>query len=235
MCSLEKRGKVYILTFVGDDEEHRFNPATFDAIFDALKEVEQSPDAAALVTTNAGKYFSNGLDMRWIAENPNELFDIAVEKLEKMFAAFMRLTIPTVAAIRGDALASAFMLVLAHDYRFMTQGCCDLYMYELDHGLYIPDSILALIRSKLQPAALRDVVLASSKLNAQMAFKRGILDGILEDSEGTLEAAVKEAEKLAARGWSREIYGRLRLAAFPGVVEALDTHVPYRLLASFKI
>ncbi|GLJ51466.1 hypothetical protein SUGI_1093840 [Cryptomeria japonica] len=65
MCSPEKRGNVYILTFVGDGE-HRFNPTTFDAISEALKEVEESADAAALVTTNAGKYFYCGLDMKWV-------------------------------------------------------------------------------------------------------------------------------------------------------------------------
>ncbi|GLJ51470.1 hypothetical protein SUGI_1093940 [Cryptomeria japonica] len=234
MCSLEKRGKVYILTFVGDGE-HRFNPTTFDAISDALKQVEQSPDAAALVTTNAGNCFSNGLDLGWIAESPHDRFDIAIQKLEDMFAAFMRLSIPTVAAICGDAVASAFMLALAHDYRFMAQGCSELYLCELDLGLHIPESMLTLVRSKLQPAALRDVVLGASKLNAQVGLERGILDGVFEDSERTLEAAIKEAEKLAARGWKREIYRGFRLATFPGVVEALDTHVPYRIPASFKL
>ncbi|GLJ51473.1 hypothetical protein SUGI_1093970 [Cryptomeria japonica] len=232
MCSLEKRGKVYILTFVGDDEENRFTPTTFDAVFDALKQVEQSPDAAALVTTNAGNYFSSGLHPEWIANNR---FDMAVEKLEKMFAAFMRLSVPTVAAIRGHAVAGAFMLALAHDYRFMTQGSSELYMSEVDLGLPMPNSMMPTIGCKLQPAALRDVVLGGSKLNAQMALERGIVDGVFEDSEGTLEAAVKEAEKLAARGWEREIYRGFRMATFPGVVEALDTHVAYRVPASYKL
>ncbi|GLJ51448.1 hypothetical protein SUGI_1093480 [Cryptomeria japonica] len=234
MCSLEKRGNVYILTFVGD-REHRFNPTTFDAISDALKEVEESADAAALVTTNAGKYFSCGLDMKWVGESPHDRFDIGMEKLENMFAAFMKLSIPTVAAICGHAEASAFTLALAHDYRFMsTQGSSHLYMCELDHGFNIPKSMLTLIRSKLHPAALRDVVLGGTKLNARMAFQKGIVDAAFDDSVGTLQAAVKEAEKLAVRGWNREIYRSFRLAAFPDVVEELDIHVPYRMLASYN-
>ncbi|GLJ51467.1 hypothetical protein SUGI_1093850 [Cryptomeria japonica] len=124
-----------------------------------------------------------------------------------MFAAFMKLSIPTVAAICGHAEAIAFTLALAHDYRFMsTQGSSHLYMCELDHGFNIPKSMLALIRSKLHPAALRDVVLGGTKLNAQMAFQKGIVDAAFDDSVGTLQAAVKEAEKLAVRGWNREIY-----------------------------
>ncbi|GLJ51442.1 hypothetical protein SUGI_1093310 [Cryptomeria japonica] len=195
MCSLEKRGKVYILTLVGDDD-HRFNATTLDAIADALKQVEQSPDAAALVTTNA--------------ENPGERLNIIREKFENMLAAFMRLGVPTVAAICGHAAAGGFMLALAHDYRFMTQGRSVLYMSELDHGMHLPRSMMAVIRCKLKTAVLRDVVVGARKLNAQMAFERGILDGVFQDHAGTLEAAVKEAEKLAARGWKREVYCGLR-------------------------
>ncbi|XP_057821198.2 enoyl-CoA delta isomerase 3 [Cryptomeria japonica] len=236
ICTLEKRGKVYILTLVGDNEEdeHRLNPTSFDAIANALKEVEQSPDAAALVTTNAGKYFSCGIDMNWIGESPHDRMDVVLEKLENMLASFMRLNVPTVAAIRGRAVSGAYMLALAHDYRFMTQGSGELYMCELDLGLPIPKSMLTLIRSKLQPATLRDVVLRASELDAQMAFEKGIVDGVFEDKAGTLEGAVKEAEKLAARGWEREIYRGFRLATFPGVAEALDINVPYRVPASFK-
>jgi len=234
MCSLEKRGKVYIFTFLGEGE-HKFNPTTFDAIFDALNQVEQSPDAAALVTTNAGNYFSSGLDMEWIAESPDDRIDMAIEKLEKMFLGFMRLSVPTVAAICGGAVASGVMLLLAHDYRLMRkEGCSELHVSELDLGLQIPESMMALIRSKLNPAALRDVVLGAGKLNAGMALERGIVDGVFEDSAETLEAAVKAAEKLAGRGWEREIYRGFRLASFPGVVEALENHVPYRIPPSFN-
>ncbi|KAH9295251.1 hypothetical protein KI387_038839 [Taxus chinensis] len=232
MCSLEKRGNVYILTLVGIDD-HRFNPTTLDAISDALKVVEQSPDAAALVTTNAGKFFSNGLDLQWIAEEPASRLDIIRLKFENLLASFMRLGVPTLAAICGHAAAGGFMLALAHDYRFMTQGRSVLYMSELDHGMHIPRSLMAVIRSKLQPAVLRDVVLGAQKLTAQMALQRGILDGVCEDPAATLEAAVMAAEKVAGRGWKRDVYCGLRLGAFPGVVEELDAHRDsYRLYPS---
>ncbi|GLJ51415.1 hypothetical protein SUGI_1092800 [Cryptomeria japonica] len=223
MCSLEKRGKVFILTLLGDDD-HRFNPTTLDAISGALKEVEESPDAAALVTASQGKYFSNGLDLRWIAEDPNARLDIIRDKFENVLATFMRVGIPTVAAIGGHAAAGGLILALAHDYRFMTEGRSVLYMSELDHGMHLPRSLMALIRSKLHPAALRDVVLGARKLSAQMGMERGMLDGVCEDPAETLETAVREAEKMVGRGWKREVYRGLRLSAFPGVVEELDAH-----------
>ena len=239
MCSLEKRGNVYVLTFAGDyEDEHRLNPTTFGAIAEALNEVERSPDAAALVTTNLGKHFSCGIDMKWIGEAPLERIDIVLEGLEKMLASFMRLNVPTVAAICGGAVSGAYMLALAHDYRFMSRqpsdSPSDLYMCELDLGLPIPASMMALIRSKFGPQTLRDVVLGAPKLDAQASLEKGIVDAIFEDPAATLEAAIKKAEELASRGWEREIYRGFRLTAFPGVVEALDNNVPYCIPPSFK-
>ena len=88
---------------------------------------------------------------------------------------------------------------------------------------------MAVIRSKFDPGTMRDVVLGGSKVKAQMALERGIVDGVFEGSAETLEAAVAAAEKLAGRGWERDIYRGFRLASFPGVVEALENHLPYRI------
>eukprot|EP01018_Ginkgo_biloba_P038036 Gb_17269 [translate_table: standard] len=223
MCSLEKRGKVFILTLLGDGD-HTFNSSSVDSISNALKTVQYSPDAGALVTTNQGRYFSNGLDLKWIVQNPSAHLDIIGLKLENLLASFMRLGVPTIAAISGHASASGFILGLAHDYRFMKKDRSVLYMSELDYGINLPRSLMAVIRSKLSPGALRDVVLSARKFSAQTALQSGIVDSVFEDSAQTLEAAVREAEKLAGRGWKKDVYRGLRLAAFPGVVEELEAH-----------
>lgn len=235
MCTLEKRGRVYILTLLGEGD-HRFNPSTIDTISAALQEVNDSPDAGALVTTNQGRYFSNGLDLQWISQNPENHLSIIRIKFENLLAAFMRVKVPTIAAICGHAAAGGFMLALAHDYRFMRGDRSVLYMSELDIGMKFPRSLLAVIRSKLSPGTLRDVVLGARKFSPQMALEAGIVDSVFADSPQTLEAAVSEAQKLAGRGWKKEVYIQLRLGAFPGVVEELDAHRdPYYFPAAAKL
>jgi len=235
MCSLEKRGRVYILTLLGDGD-HRFNPSTIDAISAALKEVQDSPDAGALVTTNQGRYFSNGLDLQWISQNPDAHLSTIRIKFENLLASFIRLRVPTIAAICGHAAAGGFMVALAHDYRFMRGDRSVLYMSELDIGMKLPRSLMAVVRSKLLPGTLRDVVLGARKFSAQMALEGGIVDSVYADSPQTLEAAVSEAQNLAGRGWKKEIYSELRLGAFPGVLEELDAHRdPYIFPVSSKL
>lgn len=128
---------------------------------------------------------------------------------------------------RGDLWArcrGGFILALADDYRFIKADRSVLYMSELDLGMKLPKSLMAVVRSKLLPAARRDVVLGARKFSAQTALEGRIVDSVYADSAQTLDAAVSEGQKLASRGWKKDIYSELRLGVFPGVVEELDAH-----------
>ncbi|KAI9084582.1 hypothetical protein K1719_032458 [Acacia pycnantha] len=59
MCSLEKRGNIFILTLT-DTDEHRLNPTLLTAISSALRCVRsEASSSSALITTAHGKFFSN--------------------------------------------------------------------------------------------------------------------------------------------------------------------------------
>ncbi|KAL5994970.1 hypothetical protein ACLOJK_025027 [Asimina triloba] len=221
-CRLQTLRRVYILTLSGADD-HRFNPSSIDNILSALKLVAEAPDAGALVTTNDGRFFSNGLDLRWIGNNlAHSSLDVIRDKFEGMLGSFMKSGIPTIAAICGHASAGGFMLALLHDYRFMRKDKGVLYMSELDHGMFMPRSLMSTIKSKLSAEALREVVLKARKFRASEALEFKIVDGVFEDAASTLGAAVAEAEKLAARGWNKESYANLRNVAFPQVLEEIE-------------
>ncbi|KAL2649714.1 hypothetical protein R1flu_017842 [Riccia fluitans] len=46
------------------DGEHRFNDVFMGSLMAALKTVQEDPDVGSLVTTNEGKFYSNGLDTK---------------------------------------------------------------------------------------------------------------------------------------------------------------------------
>ncbi|KAL0433405.1 UNVERIFIED_CONTAM: Enoyl-CoA delta isomerase 2, peroxisomal [Sesamum latifolium] len=68
MCTLEKRGDLFILTLTGDtkkDQEHRLSPQLISSIRSALAQVKsQAVNGSALVTLAQGRFFSNGFDLR---------------------------------------------------------------------------------------------------------------------------------------------------------------------------
>ncbi|XP_031479102.1 enoyl-CoA delta isomerase 2, peroxisomal-like [Nymphaea colorata] len=235
-CKLERKGRVYVLTLTGPSD-HRFNPSTIGDIAASLDAVRLSEDAGCLVTTNEGRFFSNGLDLPWIFQNlASGSLRIIQLKFEGLLASVMKLGIPTVAAICGHAAGGGFMLALAHDYRFMKSGKEVLYMSELDHGMFMPRSLMTVIKSKLLPGPLVETMLKARKFRSPEGLKLGLVDRIFDSSEKTIDAAIDEAEKLASRNWKRDIYANVKAAAFPGVIEELEAHRdPYLLPKGAKL
>lgn len=74
------------------------------------------------------------------------------------------------------------------------------------------------------------------KFSPDDAYKVGIIDKLFDDPAQTLSKTVLEAERLASRNWSRDAYLKIRLGAYPGVVDALDAHAdPYVLPITAKL
>jgi len=69
MTQLERHGSVFVLP-LGDDE-NRFHPDRVAAINAALDEVDGADGPRAVVTTGPGKFYSNGLDLDFMAANPD--------------------------------------------------------------------------------------------------------------------------------------------------------------------
>src|SRR5262249_34245350 len=117
MIELRQEDQIFVLQMKSG--ENRFNQSFLDALNRALDQVEAAPEAAALVTTGEGKFYSNGLDLEWLAGVDAAQ---AKENLRCVLALLGRLlTFPmvTVAALNGHVFAAGAMLSLAHDFRVM--------------------------------------------------------------------------------------------------------------------
>ena len=85
-----------------------------------LDELEPIEGPFALVTTGAGKFYSNGLDLDWVlgegATDAAFLSDV-----ERLLLRILDLPAITVAAVNGHAFAAGAMLATAHDVVIMRE------------------------------------------------------------------------------------------------------------------
>uniref|UniRef100_A0ACD5TET5 Uncharacterized protein n=1 Tax=Avena sativa TaxID=4498 RepID=A0ACD5TET5_AVESA len=232
MCTLEQRGRVFVLTLTGDGE-HRLGHPLIASIRSALASVAatastQSGPGAALVTVAEGRFFSNGLDIGWAGTSRAKLGEL-VSALRPVAADLLALPMPTVAAGTGHASAGGLLLALCHDYRVMRADRGVLYMSEVDIGLPLPPYFMAVLRAKISSAqALRDVVLRGSRLRAPQAKEMGVVDVVCPGAPETAAEALRLAEELAARKWDGAVYASIRISMFPdacrsvGIVEESD-------------
>ncbi|KAK6128426.1 hypothetical protein DH2020_037838 [Rehmannia glutinosa] len=207
MCTLQRRGDIFILTITGDDE-HRLNPILIDSIRVALnraKSESESMGPTALITTAQGKFFSNGYDLSWSRSDPDPA-RVRAKSMSRKFrllvAELISLPMPTIAAVTGHASAAGFILALSHDYLLMRKDRGFLYMSELD---------------------IRNVVLKAEKITAAVGVEWGIVDSAHENAAETVEAAVRLGMDLVSRKWDGNVYADNRRTVFADILVVLGS------------
>ncbi|KAG7993103.1 hypothetical protein I3843_02G160100 [Carya illinoinensis] len=223
MCTLEKRGKIFILTLTGAGE-HRLNPMLLDEAQSALRRVRDesiSSPSSALITTAQGKFFSNGYDLDWAGSSPSRS-QLMVSKLESLVANLISLPMPTIAAVSGHASAGGFILALSHDYILMQKDRGFLYMSELDINLVNLAWFMALIECKIgSPMTRRHLVLTAAKVTAKEAVEKGIIDSAQDSAEETVKAALRLGEELERGEWNGHVYAQIRMNLLSGVLDEI--------------
>ncbi|XP_031499441.1 enoyl-CoA delta isomerase 3-like [Nymphaea colorata] len=225
MCTLERHGRIFVLRLAGETE-HRLTQGLCSDILHALDAVDDpSSGAAALVTTNDGRFFSNGLDLAWADYDRAARLPSLLASFEQVALRYLRLGVPTVAAVRGHAAGAGFLLAMAHDYRVMRRDRGFLYFAAVDVGVQIPAGSMALLSAKMGGRAMRDAVLRGRKWTAEEAAAAGMVDRVAQSAAEAEAEAVAEAEELAAKGWLRHVYRNLRVGMYADAVAKMEENV----------
>jgi len=100
-----------------------------------------------------------------------------------------------VAGLRAGAL-----LALAHDWRFMRADRGYFCLPEIDARIPFRPGMTALLRSRLAPDTLRDVVLTGSRYGGDEAAARGVVtQAVSGDWDALIDAACEQARAQAGK------------------------------------
>jgi len=215
MTALDRNGAVFVLT-LGDDE-NRFHPDRLTAINAALDEIEAAEGAKAVVTTGAGKFYSNGLDLDFMAANP-DASEANLVDVHALFAWVLAFPAPIVAAVQGHAFAAGAMLALAHDQIVMRSDRGFFCLPEVDLGIPFTPGMNALIRARLPIATAHEAMTTARRYGGEDARSAGIVAATAGEGE-VLDAAVALAEALAPK--AGEVFGAIKARLYAEVVAEL--------------
>lgn len=195
MIDLESDGDVWILRMRAG--ENRFSMAVLDRLNAALDRVEAADGPRALVTTGDGKFYSNGLDLDWLASAPDRASEYlaAVYRLLGRVLGFPALT---VAAVNGHAFGAGALLATAHDVAVMRQDRGYWCMPEADLGLPLSPQFLSVLTAKLPARAVQQAVMTGRRYGGPEAVAAGIVHESAA-AEQVLPAALAIAAGLAAK------------------------------------
>ena len=214
--TLDRRGAVFVLT-LGDDE-NRFHPDRLAAINAALDEVEAADGPRAVVTTGAGKFYSNGLDLDFMAATPDAA-EATLAEVHALFARVLAFPAPIVAAVQGHAFAAGAMLTLAHDLVVMRADRGYFCLPEVDLGIPFTAGMNALIRSRLPITTAHEAMTTARRYGGEDARAAGIVAATAGEGE-VLDAALARAEALAGKAGA--VFGAIKARLYAEVIAELQ-------------
>lgn len=198
------------------DDENRFSPAFLDDIDDALDQAV-SDGAQGLVTTAGGKFYSNGLDLDWLSTHTDQ-GQWYINRVHRLLARVLTLSIPTAAAVVGHAFGAGAMLAIAHDFRTMRDDRGYFCFPEVDIRIPFNPGMAALIQAKLTPRAAVASMTTGRRFTGPEAEQFGIID-VACPADAVTGTAVDQLRPLG--GKDPGTLGAIKHTMFGHVVRAL--------------
>lgn len=203
MPYLERDGDVHIL-FLGAQEgagnpENRFNPDWIDAVHALLDEVEASTGPAALVTTSAGKFYSNGLDTDWLFANLDRI-TWYLDRVHTLYTRLLAFPMPTVAAVQGHAFGAGAMFATSQDFRIQRADRGFYCLPEVNLNMPFTVGMSALINSRLPKQTAVEAMLTGRRYGGADAVAAGIVEATASEESVVSDAVAKAAALTSTRG-----------------------------------
>ena len=191
----------------------------------ALHAAADDEAVRAVVLTGAGAFFSGGFDFR--AARRDEAASRRVHTLYRdAHRALVALPKPTLAMMRGHAIAGGLVLVLACDYRLGLEGDYRVGLNEVAVGAAFPRTAIEIVRLRLAHARASEFVLGaeSLELNAKIY-------GLPADRFE--ETVLRRAAHLAA--FPREAYAHAKAALIGETLDRIDAETPAEAAAAIAV
>jgi len=195
VIGIERDGDVWILRMRAG--ENRFNAGSVAAINEALDRAGPAGGPSALVTTGDAKFYSNGLDLDWLAAAGQDAASFVAD-VHRLLGRVIGFPAVTVAAVNGHAFAAGAMLAIAHDFVIMREDRGYWCLPEADLGLPLTAEMFAVVTAKLPRRTAHEAIITGRRYDARQAQAAGIVHWTASEDE-VLSAAVTLARELAAK------------------------------------
>jgi len=156
-----------------------------------LSELERAAGAPILLT-GAGDAFSAGLDLKEVVSRDGAAMVEFLELLEACMTALYLYPGPTVALVNGHAIAGGAVLMSCCDARIAAnQPKMKIGLNEAALGLRFPPRILAIVRRRLPPEHLENVLLGAGLFDPLTAKGLGLVDEVSDDAKALAMARLQ--------------------------------------------
>jgi enoyl-CoA hydratase/carnithine racemase len=219
-------GPLARLTLKRADKLNALNRAMIDALADAVRSIDASPDARVAILSGEGKAFCVGGDIAaWGGLPPLEMWRDWTRAGHRAFEALARLRVPLIAALTGHAFGGGLELAAVADIRIAESGI-KLGLPESGLGMAPGWSGTQRLVRRFGASVVRRMALAGVMVSAEEGLALGLIDEVAAKGEG-----VSRAEALAADISKRGPLAVQMVKAMINAAEGEDRDAPIEGLA----
>jgi enoyl-CoA hydratase/carnithine racemase len=190
---------VVLLTLDNPAQRNAMSGPMTEAWEQAVADLRADTEVRCVVVTGEGSAFCSGGDPRWIASEP----DAPVHALRTRMLGFYRawlsirdLEVPTIAAINGPAVGAGLCLALACDLRYAAASA-RMSVPFVRLGMHAGMAATYTLPNVVGEAHARDLLLTGRMVDAEEAFRIGLVSGVTPDEE-FLDSVLGTAAGIAA-------------------------------------
>lgn len=200
--TIERRGHVAVVTLSRPDKRNALDPAMFEALDEAARELAADRELRAVVLAGAGKCFCAGIDLmsfaageavirKLLARRDGEAANLA----QRVGWAWRECPVPVIAALHGEVFGGGLQVALGADLRIASPDA-KLSVMEIRWGL-IPDmSGSQTLRGLVRRDVALELAWTGRIVPAEEALALGLVTRLAVDP---LAAALALAESIAGQ------------------------------------
>jgi len=184
------------------------SPAFFPALRDAVRGLNDSGEARALVISSTGKHFCAGMALDVFGGDDALLvtrtararlnFQETLRKLIDCFSAIDEVRLPVICAIQGGCIGGALDLATACDLRVCSADAF-FTVQEIHIGMMADLGVLQRLMKIVPQGVAREMAYTGDRISAERALQIGLVNAILPDADSALEHAMNLARRIAAK------------------------------------
>jgi enoyl-CoA hydratase len=193
--SLERRGRVALVTLARPERKNAVDLPTARALYDIFKQFDVDAALDVAVFTGAGDTFCAGADLKAVAEGERR----PVEKdsdFGPMGPTRLKLGKPVIAAVEGHAVAGGLELALWCDLRVAGRSAI-FGVFNRRFGVPLIDLGTVRLPRLIGHGRALDLVLTGRAVDADEALAIGLVNRVVDDGKA-LDVALEIAQQLSS-------------------------------------
>ena len=210
-------------------------PALLEDLTSALDSAAGDDSVSAVVLTGAGKFFSAGLDIRGGIDFQAATSGSGADPfaaLRRCIVTFLRFPKPTLAMLRGHAIAGGLVLLLACDYRLGLDSEYRIGLNEVEIGASFPRGAFEVVRLRLSHQQASELLLGAAIYPASQGPRLGIVDEMIPEIKFE-DTVMHRAARLGS--FPSGAYAHTKAALVADAIESIEAETLEEAMAGAAI